>query len=53
MAILVIHGGAGGDGPWLGKTPLDPARIDSMRQVLQTIGARLESGELDCLEAVT
>ena len=24
MAILVIHGGAGGDGPWLGKTPLDP-----------------------------
>ena len=27
MAILVIHGGAGGDGPWLGKTPLDPARI--------------------------
>ena len=53
MAILVIHGGAGGDGPWLGKTPLDPARIDSMRQVLQTIGAKLESGELDCLEAVT
>ena len=53
MAILVIHGGAGGDGPWLGKTPLDPARIDSMRQVLQTIGGKLESGELDCLEAVT
>ena len=53
MAILVIHGGAGGDGPWLGKTPLDPGRIDCMNQVLQVVGTRLESGEIDCLEAVT
>ena len=53
MAILVIHGGAGGDGPWLGKTPLDPGRIDCMKQVLKVVGAKLESGEIDCLEAVT
>ena len=53
MAILAIHGGAGGDGPWLGKTPLDPGRIDCMKQVLKVVGAKLESGEIDCLEAVT
>lgn len=53
MATLVIHGGAGGDGPWLGKTPLDPARIACMKQVLQIVGNKLESGEIDCLEAVT
>ena len=53
MAILVIHGGAGGDGPWLGKTPLDPGRIECMKQVLKVVGAKLESGEIDCLEAAT
>ena len=53
MAILVIHGGAGGDGPWLGKTPLDPARIDCMKKVLMKIGLMLENNEIDCLEAVT
>ena len=53
MTILVIHGGAGGDGPWLGKTPLDPGRIDCMKQVLKVVGSKLESGEIDCLEAVT
>ena len=53
MTILVIHGGAGGDGPWLGKTPLDPARIECMRQVLSTVGTKLQSQEIDCLEAVT
>ena len=53
MAILVIHGGAGGDGPWLGKTSLDPARIDCMKRVLSVVGNQLESGEIDCLEAVT
>lgn len=53
MAILVIHGGAGGDGPWLGKTPLDPGRIYCMKQVLSVVGTKLSSGEIDCLEAVT
>ena len=53
MAILVIHGGAGGDGPWLGKTPLDPMRIDCMKRVLSVVGNQLGSGEIDCLEAVT
>ena len=53
MAILVIHGGAGGDGPWLGKTPLDPGRIDCLKQVLGVVGTKLASGEIDCLEAVT
>ena len=52
MAILVIHGGAGGDGPWLGKTPLT-LRIACMERVLKDIGTKLESGEIDCLEAVT
>ena len=40
MAILVIHGGAGGDGPWLGKTPLDPGRIACMEHVLEDIGTK-------------
>ena len=53
MAILVIHGGAGGDGPWRGKTPLDPARIECMRKVLTHVGEKLVSGQIDCLEAVT
>lgn len=53
MAILVIHGGAGGDGPWRGKTPLDPARIECMRKVLAQVGGELASGQIDCLEAVT
>ena len=51
MVILVIHGGAGGDGPWLGKTSLDPARIDCMKRVLSVVGNQLESGEIDCLES--
>ena len=53
MAILVIHGGAGGDGPWLGKTPLDPGRIDCMKQVLSHVGSKLDNNEIDSLEAVT
>ena len=53
MAILVIHGGAGGDGPWLGKTPLDPDRIDCMKQVLSHVGSKLDNNEIDSLEAVT
>ena len=53
MATLVIHGGAGGDGPWGGKTPLDPARIESMKAVLQQVGSQLNSGQIDSLEAVT
>ena len=53
MAILVIHGGAGGDGPWRGKTPLDPARIECMRKVLTHVGEKLASEQIDCLEAVT
>ena len=53
MVRLVIHGGAGGDGPWRGKTPLDPDRINCMKQVLQQIGTMLNQGEIDSLEAVT
>ena len=53
MAILVIHGGAGGDGPWLGKTPLDPERIECIERLLNDVGTKLETGEIDCLEAVT
>ena len=53
MVVLVIHGGAGGDGPWLGKTPLDPERIDCMKNVLKVVGNHLQNGDIDCLEAVT
>ena len=53
MTILAIHGGAGGDGFWRGLTSLDPARIQCMHHVLQSIGEALDSGSIDALEAVT
>lgn len=53
MVVLAVHGGAGGDGPWRGMTDADPQRIACMRNLLDGIGARLESGDLDALEAVT
>ena len=53
MTILAIHGGAGGDGSWRGLTSLDPARIQCMPHVLQSIGEALDSGSIDALEAVT
>lgn len=53
MAVLAIHGGAGGDGEWRGLTSLDPERIQCMHHVLQSIGKALESGSIDALEAVT
>ena len=46
------HGGAGGDGHGWVKPHLT-GRIDCMKQVLKVVGAKLESGETDCLEAVT
>lgn len=52
MTVLVIHGGAGGDGPWKGLSDLDPERIQCMQTLLRTIGPRLEHGEIDALEAV-
>ena len=53
MAILALHGGAGGDGPWRGMTALDPQRLACMERILLELGPRLESGEIDALEAVT
>ena len=53
MTILVIHGGAGGDGEWRGLTSLDPERIRCMQNVLQSIGEALQLGSIDALEAVT
>lgn len=53
MTILVLHGGAGGDGPWGGLSDLDPKRIACLEAILSDVGKRLESGELDALEAVT
>ena len=52
MALLALHGGAGGDGPWRGMTPMDPQRIACMQAILEALGPRLESGELDALTAV-
>ena len=50
--MLVIHGGAGGDGPWKGMTSLDPGRISCMENVLSTVGKFLSEG-ISALEAVT
>ena len=50
--VLVIHGGAGGDGPWKGMTSLDPSRISCMENVLSTVGKFLSEG-MNALEAVT
>lgn len=50
--LLAIHGGAGGDGPWKGMTPLDPGRVSCMENVLSTVGKMLSDG-MDALEAVT
>lgn len=53
MPVLLIHGGAGGDGPWGGPTDLDEGRIDCMEIVLDEVGRALESGKIDSLQAVT
>ena len=53
MVVLAVHGGAGGDGPWRGMTDADPQRVACMKTLLNDIGQRLESGELNALEAVT
>jgi len=52
MTVLVIHGGAGGDGPWKGLSDLDPERIQCMQKLLVDIGPRLEDGDITALEAV-
>lgn len=52
MALLAVHGGAGGDGPWGGPTPMDPPRLACMQGVLEDLGPRLERGEISALEAV-
>ena len=52
MTALLIHGGAGGDGPWRGLSDFDPQRIDTMNRLLIHIGTRLEKGTMSALEAV-
>ncbi len=52
MTVLVIHGGAGGDGPWKGLSDLDPERIQCMQKLLMAIGPRLEDGDITALESV-
>ncbi len=53
MVVLLIHGGAGGDGPWGGPTALDPKRLDCMRMVLGEVGRALAAGQINALDAVT
>ena len=53
MVVLAVHGGAGGDGPWRGMTDADPQRVACMETLLNDLGERLRSGEVDALEAVT
>ena len=36
---------------WKGMTDLDPQRLECLRNVLQTVGGALESGDIDALEA--
>ena len=52
MVVLAVHGGAGGDGPWRGMTDADPQRVACMNALLHDLGERLNSGDLDALEAV-
>lgn len=42
MAILALHGGAGGDGEWRGMSDLDPDRLACMQTILKNLGPRLE-----------
>ncbi|MBT4071048.1 MAG: beta-aspartyl-peptidase [Euryarchaeota archaeon] len=53
MAILALHGGAGGDGPWRGLTDLDPQRLQCLENILSLIGPKLQNGQLNALDAVT
>ena len=53
MAILALHGGAGGDGPWRGLTDLDPQRLQCLEDILSLIGPKLQNGQLNALDAVT
>ena len=53
MVVLLIHGGAGGDGPWAGQTALDPQRLECMRLVLNEVGSALAAGQINALDAVT
>ena len=50
--VLVIHGGAGGDGHWKGLSELDPKRISCMEDVLSSVGLHLRDG-MSALDAVT
>ena len=51
MAVIAIHGGAGGDGPWKGMTELDPKRVECLKNVIETIGSMLENDEISALDA--
>lgn len=51
LAVIAIHGGAGGDGPWKGMTELDPKRIDCLKNVIDTVGLMLENDEITALDA--
>ncbi len=53
VPVLLIHGGAGGDGPWGGPTKLDSGRIDCLTIILQEVGGALERDEISALQAVT
>jgi beta-aspartyl-peptidase (threonine type) len=52
VVLLAVHGGAGGDGPWGGPTPMDPPRIACMEALLSDLGPRLAEGSISALEAV-
>lgn len=51
MAVIAIHGGAGGDGPWKGMTELDPKRVECLKNVIETVGSMLENNEISALDA--
>ena len=51
MAVIAIHGGAGGDGPWKGMTELDPKRVKCLKNVIETVGSMLENDQISALDA--
>lgn len=53
MAIIALHGGAGGDGPWRGLSDLDPRRLQCLENILSDLGPKLQSGQINALQAVT
>jgi hypothetical protein len=45
MVVLVVHGGAGGDGGWKGLSSVDPDRVSCLKALLSDVGSKLKGME--------